>query len=165
VDAVRAVLKDLEVSNVPTLTVWNKVDACADPEAVAAVANRREATVCVSAISGGGVDALFAAVGARLQQSMTSIKVLVPYSQGDLVEEVHRCGVVHRIEYTDEGCELEAHVPPGLAARLEKIRSKGVTPATHDLTAAAAAYNGLAGASLEDGVGRSEAAQRIAKTQ
>lgn len=118
VDAVNSVLKELGVINVPTLTVWNKLDACADPDAVAAVASRREGTVCVSGLSGDGIENLLGAVSTRLQNTMKSIRVLVPYAQGDLVEEIHRCGVVDEMEYTEAGALIQAHVPPNLASKL-----------------------------------------------
>jgi GTP-binding protein HflX len=121
VDAVNSVLKDLGVINVPTLTVWNKLDACADPEAVAAVASRREGTVVVSGLSGEGVENLLGAVSTRLQNSMKSVRVLIPYAQGDLVEEIHRCGVVDEMEYTEGGALMQAHVPPNLASKLELL--------------------------------------------
>jgi GTP-binding protein HflX len=121
VDAVNSVLKELGVINVPTLTVWNKLDACADPDAVAAVAARREGTVCVSGLSGDGVETLLAAVSTRLQNSMRSVRVLVPYAQGDLVEEIHRCGVVDEMEYTEDGALMQAHVPPNLASKLTPL--------------------------------------------
>lgn len=159
VDAVNKVLKDLEVVNVPTITVWNKVrlrlfivilfsifscqnrgaviisyinsifpsffsfslvqvDACADPVAVEAVASRRDGTVCVSALTGRGVESLLGQTAARLEEAMIPVQVLIPYSQGDLVDEIHRCGVVKATEYTAEGTEVCAHVPPSLASRL-----------------------------------------------
>lgn len=121
VDAVNSVLKDLGGSNVPTLTVWNKIDACADPEAVAAVAARREATVCVSGLSGAGVENLLSAVATRLQTSMVSVRVLIPYADGDLVEEVHRCGVVGSVDYTAEGAVVTASVPHGLASKISHL--------------------------------------------
>jgi GTP-binding protein HflX len=121
VDAVNKVLKDLGVINVPTLTVWNKLDACADPEAVAAVASRREGTVVVSGLSGEGVENLLGAVSTRLQNSMQVVRVLIPYAQGDLVEEIHRCGVVDEMEYTEGGALMQAHVPPNLASKLEPL--------------------------------------------
>ena len=119
VDAVNSVLKELGVENVPTVTVWNKLDACADPEAVAAVAARREATVCVSGLSGEGMDTLLQAVGTKLQVSMVAVRVLIPYAQGDVVEEIHRCGVVESVEYTEVGAVLVARVPPSLASKLD----------------------------------------------
>lgn len=120
VEAVNVVLKELGVSsNLPTLTVWNKIDACADPGAVAAVAARRPGTVCVSGLTGNGVENLLAAVANKLQNSMKYIQALIPYSEGDLVEEVHRCGVVASVEYCERGAVIRAHVPPYLAMRLQ----------------------------------------------
>lgn len=123
VDAVRAVLKDIGAHNIPSITVWNKVDACWDPEMVKAVAMQRENTVCISAATGDGISDLLSTVGDRLRARLHSKveELLVPYIYGDLVEEVHRCGVVERVEYTEHGCLVTAAVPVGLAARLLEV--------------------------------------------
>ena len=42
--------------------------------------------------------------------------------QGELVDEVHRSGVVERTEYGSEGTEVAALVPPALASRLRPLR-------------------------------------------
>jgi len=103
-----------------------QVDACADPRAVEAVAVQRAGTVCLSAITGQGVSALLSLAASRLQEAMVPVQVRVPYSQGDLVDEIHRCGVVRRIEYTGDGTEVMAHVPPSLAARLGTLPSSSM---------------------------------------
>jgi len=123
VDAVRGVLKDIGAHNIPSITVWNKVDACWDPEMVKAVAMQRDNTVCVSAMTGDGIPDLLATVGERLRDQLHSKvhELLVPYTHGDLVEEVHRCGVVERVEYTEHGCLVTAAVPAGLSARLLEV--------------------------------------------
>lgn len=122
VEAVNSVLKDLGVSAIPTLTVWNKLDACADPNAVRAVAAARENTVCVSGRTGEGLDDFLQMVAGRLKDAMVLVHALVPYSQGDLVEEAHRCGVVESAEYTEHGTEIIAHVPAHLAGRLAPLK-------------------------------------------
>lgn len=122
VEAVNHVLKELGVGALPTVTVWNKVDACADPDAVHAVAAARKDTVCVSGLTGEGLDTFLHVVANRLKDAMIKIHALVPYSQGDLVEEAHRCGVVESAEYTEHGTELIAHVPVSLAGRLEHLK-------------------------------------------
>jgi GTP-binding protein HflX len=123
VDAVRGVLKDIGAHNIPSITVWNKVDACWDPEMVKAVAEQRDNTVCVSAMTGDGIPDLLTTVGERLRDQLHSKvkELLVPYTHGDLVEEVHRCGVVERVEYTEHGCLVTAAVPAGLSARLLEV--------------------------------------------
>lgn len=121
VDAVNKVLDDLEVQNIPSLTVWNKIDACANPEAVMSVANRRRETVCVSATESYGIDDLLDAIIEQLQKKMVQMNVLIPYTQGDLVDEIHRSGVVLREEYTEHGTMMHVHVPRQLAGRLESL--------------------------------------------
>ena len=101
------------------------MDACADPAAVAAVAARREGTVCVSALTGGGVSDLLASAAARLREAMVPVRVLIPYSAGDLVDEVYRAGVVRSAEYTDAGTEVRGHVPLALASRLAPLQIRG----------------------------------------
>jgi hypothetical protein len=46
------------------------------------------------------------------------VELLLPYSAGDLVDEVHKLGAVHRIEYVQEGARVSAKVPPTLVGRL-----------------------------------------------
>ncbi len=122
VDAVNKVLEDLEVQNIPALTVWNKIDACANPEAVMSVASKRQETVCVSATESYGIDDLLDAITQQLQKKMLNMVVLIPYNKGDLVDEIHRSGVVLREEYTDQGTMMQVHVPTHLAGKLEQLQ-------------------------------------------
>eukprot|EP00887_Chlorella_sp_A99_P002959 scaffold24.g2959.t1 len=169
IDSVNAVLKELGVQNLPMLLVWNKVDACPDPAMVRAVAAGRDSTVCVSGLTGEGLEQLLEGISSKLQHSMVAVHVLVPYQQaragrwvgtlrgglatqlGELVDEIHRTGVVQRTEFTAEGTEVQAHVPPALAMRLRPLR----------LAAAAAAQQD--GAALEEPAAAGE--REVAATQ
>lgn len=53
---------------------------------------------------------------------MVAVHVLVPYSQGELVDEIHRTGVVASADFGGAGAELRAHVPLALAQRLQPLR-------------------------------------------
>jgi hypothetical protein len=76
--------------------------------------------VCVSGRTGGGVGELLALVSARLAAAMATLRVLLSYSAGDLLEEAHRAGSVSEAEYTDAGVLLAAILPPYLAGRLQE---------------------------------------------
>ncbi len=71
-----------------------------------------------------------------------SVHVLVPYSQGELVDEIHRTGVVASADFGGSGVELRAHVPLSLAQRLQPLRAQ--------TAAAAEAAAGGAAAAAED---------------
>ena len=75
------VLEDLDVGHIPMISVWNKVDVCADPEMVQTVADKRDNTVCVSAQTGQGLPQLMNLVERKVQESMMPVDVLVPYNQ------------------------------------------------------------------------------------
>ncbi|KFM25676.1 GTPase HflX [Auxenochlorella protothecoides] len=136
VETVNDVLKELGVGGIPVLHVWNKarrhgegggpdVDACADPHAVRAVAALRPHSVCVSAMSGEGVEDLLEAVSYMLQQSMVDVEVLVPYSRGEFVDLIHRSGMVQSAEFTATGTRIKAHVPQSLARKLAPMAVGG----------------------------------------
>lgn len=122
VDAVNKVLDELEATNIPTLTVWNKLDACSNPQAVLSVGAGRKETVCVSATEGYGIDTLLESILRQLQKKMMKMMVLVPYDRGVLVDEIYRSGVVVREAFTEVGTIIDCHVPPNLAGKLESMQ-------------------------------------------
>lgn len=75
------VLEELDVEHIPMISVWNKVDVCADPEMVQTVASKRDNTVCISAQTGQGLPELMKLVQDKVEQSMMPVNVLVPYAQ------------------------------------------------------------------------------------
>lgn len=74
-------LEELDVGHIPMVSVWNKVDVCADPEMLQTVASKRENTVCISAQTGQGLPDLMNLVQDKIEQSMMPVSVLVPYAQ------------------------------------------------------------------------------------
>lgn len=69
------VLEELGVQDLPLITAWNKIDACADPEAVCALAASRPDTVAISGATGEGLDQLMAAIAGKLAESMVEMEV------------------------------------------------------------------------------------------
>lgn len=119
--AVMQVLEDLDVGHIPMISVWNKVDVCADPEMVQAVADKRDNTVCVSAQTGQGLPQLMNLVESKVQESMMPVDVLVPYTQGELSGEIHNVGIVISEEFLPDGSHISARVPVPLATRLAQF--------------------------------------------
>ncbi|WP_062384749.1 GTPase HflX [Demequina iriomotensis] len=125
--AVREVLADVPgADQVKEVLVLNKADV-ADPETLMRLRARREITIEVSALTGEGIDALMELIGRELPRPEVTVDVVVPYTRGDLVSEVHRHGEVLAQSHVAEGTHLTALVDAGLAARLEEA---GVTSAS-----------------------------------
>ena len=87
------------MGHIPMISVWNKVDVCADPEMVQQVADKRSNTVCISAQTGQGLPELMRMVERKVQESMMPVDVLVPYAQVNVLNIVQEsvllfdCGV------------------------------------------------------------------------
>ena len=118
ITAVRAVLADIGTAGVPELIVVNKIDA-ADPVVLQTLRARAPGSLSVSAKTGAGLPALRDAIEAALPRLDVPVRVIVPYSRGDLVARAHAEGEVIAAEHTDDGTLLQARVLPHLAAQLE----------------------------------------------
>jgi GTPase len=103
---------------VQELVVVNKIDL-ADPVVLQGLRAREPGSLSVSARTGAGLTALAEAIEAALPRLDVQVKLVVPYSRGDLVARAHAEGEVLEAEHVADGTRLEARVPPGLAAQLE----------------------------------------------
>lgn len=122
IDTVEKVLSELDVSSAPVLMVWNKVDKVSDPEKVRAEANRRGDVICISALTGEGLDDFCNAIQEKLKDSMVWVEALVPFDKGQLLNSIHQLGMVERTEYTENGTQIKAYVPLQLARQLTPMR-------------------------------------------
>lgn len=122
IEAVDKVLSELDVSSIPKLMVWNKVDKVCDPQKVKLEAQKREDVVCLSALSGNGLDEFCSAVQEKLKDSMVWVEALVPFDKGELLSTIHQVGMVERTEYTESGTLVKAHVPLRFARLLTPMR-------------------------------------------
>jgi GTP-binding protein HflX len=118
--AVREVLGQIGASNVPELVVINKADA-ADPIDLEGLRLAERGAVVVSARTGAGIAELQHEVERLLPRRDREISVMIPYERGDLLSRAHQEGEVLNVAHGQDGTELVARVPPGLAAELERL--------------------------------------------
>lgn len=122
IDAVDKVLAGLDVASIPKLMVWNKVDKASDPLRTKFEAEKREDTICISALSGDGLDEFCNAVQDKLKDSMVWVEALIPFDKGEFLSTIHQFGVVERTEYTENGTMVRAFVPLRFARLLTPMR-------------------------------------------
>ncbi|KAI3969929.1 hypothetical protein MKX01_038397 [Papaver californicum] len=122
IDAVDKVLSELDVSSIPKLIIWNKVDKVSDPCNLKIEAEAREDVICVSALSGDGLQDFCDAVQSKLKDSMVWVEALIPFDKGELLDTIHRVGMVEGTEYTEDGTLIRAHVPLPIARQLTPMR-------------------------------------------
>ncbi|KAK9269928.1 hypothetical protein L1049_025501 [Liquidambar formosana] len=122
IDAVDKVLSELDVTSIPKLMVWNKVDKASNPQEIKLEAEKREDVVCISALNGYGLHEFCNAVQERLRDSMVWVEALVPFDKGELLSTIHQVGMVEKTEYTENGTLVRAHVPLRFARLLTPMR-------------------------------------------
>jgi GTPase len=118
--AVRAVLTEIEASNVPELVVINKCDA-ADPFVIDRLKLNEKNVVAVSALTGQGIDELVALIEKQLPKLQFDVQVLIPYDHGDLLGRIYKEGKVDHREDTNDGVLIVGQVPEALAKQLEAL--------------------------------------------
>lgn len=122
INAVDKVLSELDVSSIPKLMVWNKIDRASDPQKIRLEAGKRDDVVCISALSGDGIQEFCNAVQDKLKDSMVWVEALLPFENGDLLSTIHQVGMVEKTEYTEQGTYIKAHVPLRYARLLTPMR-------------------------------------------
>jgi len=123
--AVAEVLDEIGASEVPRLTVLNKIDLVA-PDDRAALANRHPAAVRVSAATGEGLDELLGRLADAARARLTAVELTIPYAQSGLISAVYSDGREIEQEPTAEGTRVRALMPPAAAARLRAALNGGV---------------------------------------
>ena len=123
-EAVESVLAEIGAGDEPRLVVLNKIDLLSDEE-------RRElriahrGAILVSAASGEGLDALRAAIAAAIRERLVPVDLLVPYSAGDRLSELHEvAGDLERDDRAD-GVHVRALLPPAAAERFARFADNG----------------------------------------
>ena len=123
IDAVRAVLAEIDADHVPELIAFNKADLLGDdrPEAKRLL-DRHPGSVLVSARTGDGTDDLLGAVGERLRALGRVVELVVPYGRGDVVAALHRHGEILSEEHEAEATRVRARLDPADVERFAEFR-------------------------------------------
>ena len=100
-------LSELGCDGIPVVTVFNKCDLL--PEELAFAPETRNA-VLISAKENRGMDQLLAALAKALPDPARRMRLLLPFSQGSLLNEIRSSGKLFSEEYTPEGVLVDAMV-------------------------------------------------------
>ena len=120
IEAVDAVLGELDAKGKQTIMVFNKCDLVSDPEVVQANLARHPGSVAVSARTGEGMAQLIEELEIRLAAWRMQGRFEIPLTEQALLAEIHRVGHVLDLKYGDATAMITAHIPPELIGRLSK---------------------------------------------
>ncbi len=118
--SVESTLEEIGAGDRPRVLVLNKVDLL-DAEARSELRLRHPDAVLVSAASGEGLEDLRERLERELAPMLRALELLVPYTDGHSLAELHElAGEVSR-EDTAEGVRVRALVPARLAGRFARF--------------------------------------------
>jgi GTPase len=117
IQTVRDVLTEVEATDIKELVVFNKSDLIDETQALA-LRGMEPGCLLVSAATGEGMQELLQKIETLLPRPELFVKVLLPYSRGDLVSRIHSEGKVSKLEHREDGTYVETLVKPGLASEL-----------------------------------------------
>jgi GTP-binding protein HflX len=122
--AVEDVLETIHAADSPRVLVLNKADAIT-AERRGELAFRHPDAVLVSAVSGEGLDDLRERIAAEFERTLRDVALLVPYSEGGTLSDLHDvAGDLSRTD-TAEGVLVTARLPAVLAERFDRYAVNG----------------------------------------
>jgi len=119
-DAVDAVIKELDAFGKQTLIVFNKIDNLGSRELAEIYVKRFPGSVAISARTGEGVDKLVHALQEALSSWRLRTRFRIPSNESALIAEIHRVGHVLELKYEENDALIVAHVPPLLEQKLAR---------------------------------------------
>jgi GTPase len=122
--AVNEVLDEIGAGERPRLLVFNKVDLLEPEERAKLLVGRRD-VVAISAETGEAIDDLRDRIAIEFEQTLEPLELLVPYSEGSRLAELHElAGDLEREERSD-GVHVHVRVPAALAHRFTEFAVNG----------------------------------------
>lgn len=99
----RELLDSLGCGATPILHVLNKCDLTLQTAQLPALEN----SLCISAKTGAGLEALLQKIDAALPGRTVRVRLLIPFAQGAAAGALRRCAAVHSETYTQDGVLLD----------------------------------------------------------
>jgi GTP-binding protein HflX len=122
--AVEDVLEEIHAGSSPRMLVLNKADTL-DEERRRELSFRHPDAALVSAQTGEGLDELRERITLEFEKTLKDVELLVPFSEGALLSEIHELAGEMEREDTPEGVRVTARIPTVVADRYGRYARNG----------------------------------------
>ena len=109
--AVDVVLEELEATDIPMFMVFNKIDRLKSEEELHLLQCQYPDALPISAQRGDGIPALKEALAQRFVERGTNLSLSIPYTEGKILDLLHKHGTVLDTEYAVEAVHVKARLP------------------------------------------------------
>ncbi|MDD5455124.1 MAG: GTPase HflX [Candidatus Ratteibacteria bacterium] len=117
------ILKELNVSDKPTVTVLNKEDKLTTGEKRQLQRIFPEG-IFISAANGNNIEKLKAKLSQILETKREIAKFSIPFDKMNIVSIIHEQGNIIKEEFTDSGIKIKAEIPRELSGKLAEYQTK-----------------------------------------
>jgi len=114
--AVEEVLAEIGAADVPRLLVLGKIDRI-DADARAQLRHRHPGAILLSSVSGEGLNDLTDAIEQEFARRLRSMELLIPFSEGGRLAELHTLAGDLVREDTADGVRVSVRLPAAVAER------------------------------------------------
>jgi GTPase len=129
--AVDSVLEEIGAGAKPRLIAYNKLDLLDADDARELMIGERDA-VAISARTGEGIEELRERIETSFEERLEPVELLVPYSAGGRLSELHRIAGDLDREDRPEGVLVKARIPTALSHRFTEFALNGEDLASSD---------------------------------
>ena len=109
--AVNVVLEELDATDIPMFMVFNKIDRLKSDEELHLLQCQYPEALPISAQRGDGIPALMDALAHRFAERGTNLSLCIPYTEGKVLDLLHKHGTVLNTEYEMEAVHVKARLP------------------------------------------------------
>lgn len=106
-------VRQLDAQDTPCIRIYNKCDA------YLGIRPHGENTVCISARTGEGSEALIHLLAEMLGASRQEYHLVIPYASAGITDLLNREAVIQKQEYTENGIEVDAILTPEILGRVK----------------------------------------------
>ncbi len=125
--AVDEVLAEIGAEELQRLLVLGKIDRV-DAEGRAELRHRHPGAFLVSSVSGEGIPELRDVIEQEFARRLRAVELLIPYSEGGRLAELHQIAGDLVREETPEGVRVSARLPVPVAERFARFAIPGAAP-------------------------------------
>jgi len=112
------VLAEINADQKRTITVLNKIDLCPS-EDLDTIRSHHPDAICVSAITGEGLDALTDRMADLLNETAHIVELMIPHDRYDVISQIHEIGGITSLDTRDEGVYIKGNFPQNMVGLLE----------------------------------------------
>ena len=122
VHVVEELVRQLGAESTPCIRIYNKCDR------YFGILPHGENVVCLSAKTGEGADVLTEKLREMLGRTKREVELKIPYAKAGVIDMLKREANVIKLEYTDDGVEVQAVVTPEILGRIKEFIPGYVEP-------------------------------------